>query len=176
MEEEVLVPESRIAVLIGKNGETRRKIEYKTKTGIAIDSETGAVTVKGNSENAMGFYNALGIIKAVARGFSPENAFLLSRKGYLLELLKISDYIGKNPSLQKAKRGRIIGRQGRAREKIEKKTGCKISVQGKTIAIIGKQENIEKARNAIEILLGGAKHETAFHMLDEKEQPKKFEI
>jgi len=175
LQESILIPESRIAVLIGKSGKTKREIESKTKTRIEIDSEEGEVLVEGKEKNAISFYNAINIIKAIARGFSPENAFLLLEDEILLEIMKISDYIGDNDSLLKAKRGRIIGTEGRSREKLENKTRTKISVQGKTIAIIGKGNSIEKAKTAIEMLLGGAKHGTAFSLMDRK-QVKKFEI
>jgi len=175
LQEQILIPESRIGVLIGKQGITRKKIERETRTRLDIDSAIGEVIVNGSEKNAIGFYNALNIIKAIGRGFSPKNAFLLLKEGFILEVLRIPDYVGDNESLLKAKRGRIIGRDGKAREKIEKKFKTKISVLGKTVSIIGESKGIEKSKRAIEMLLGGAKHATALGSPGRGEL-KKFEI
>ena len=77
MDESIKVPKERIAALIGKEGKTRREIEKLTKTRIGIESKTGIVTVEGEKKG-LDFYNALNIIKAIARGFAPIKAFLLT--------------------------------------------------------------------------------------------------
>jgi ribosomal RNA assembly protein len=157
MEEIIRVPEERIGVLIGPEGSTKKKIEKQTKTKMEIDSKEGEVIVSGDGEN---YFKAIDIIKAIARGFSPERAFTLQKDDYLLKIIDITEYAGKNSSTQKAKRGRVIGREGIARMEIEKQTHCLISVQGKTVAIIGLAGEIEQALHAVEMLLQGAKHET----------------
>ncbi len=40
-EEFVRIPKERVAVVIGKKGETKKEIEKRTKTRVEIDSETG---------------------------------------------------------------------------------------------------------------------------------------
>ena len=59
---------------------------------------------------------------------------------------------------------------------IEKRTGAFISVFGKTVSIIAKIEEMEKAEKAVEMLLGGAKHSTAFKYLGKKEEKKEFRL
>ena len=162
MEELIKIPEERVGVLIGPNGATKRKIASKTKATIEVDSPTGEVTLIGEGES---FFKAADIVRAIGRGFSPERAFTLLKDDYLLKIIDITDYAGKNQSNQKAKRGRIIGREGTARLEIEKKTHCLISVHGKTVAVIGLADEIDKAVEAVEMLLEGAKHETVEHIL-----------
>ena len=41
---------------------------------------------------------ALDVIKAIARGFSPERAFNLFKDDTLLKIIDITDYAGKNSS------------------------------------------------------------------------------
>ncbi len=162
MEELIRIPEDRVGVLIGPKGSVKRKIESKTKVTLDIDSAEGEVTVDGEGE---GYFKAHDIVKAIGRGFSPEKAFTLLKDDYLLKIIDITDYTGKNTSNQKAKRGRVIGRHGLARLEIEKRTHCLISVHGKTVAIIGLAGEIDTAVDAVQMLLEGAKHETVEHIL-----------
>jgi len=172
MEELIKVPEERIGALIGPKGKTRREIEKKTKATVMIDSGTGEVTVTGEGE---GFFKAADIVKAIARGFSPERAFKLLEDDYLLKIVDVIDFAGKNPSSQKAKKGRVIGREGLIRRQIEKKTHSLISVYGKTVSIIARLDELEAALQAVEMLLEGAEHETMEYYLEKKSKDR-FEL
>ncbi|MBI4053493.1 MAG: RNA-processing protein [Candidatus Diapherotrites archaeon] len=165
--ESFFVPKERVAVIIGKNGVTRRKIESLTGTKISVESGTGEVSVE-SEKTGLNFYNALNIIRAIARGFAPEKAFTLADDSFLLEIIPLEDILGKSKSSQIAKKGRIIGRNGAARNILEEKTGCFISVFGKTVAIIGRPDGIERARKAVEMLLEGANHSTVYRFLDSR--------
>jgi ribosomal RNA assembly protein len=139
---------------------------------IEVDSQTGDITVDGEGEN---FYKVCDVIKAIGRGFSPEKALKLLENDYLLKIISIKDYVGKNSSAQQAKRGRVIGREGFARNEIERKTNSFVSVQGKTVAIISRVGDLEAAMKSVEMLLKGAKHETMQHYLETKDNSR-FEL
>ena len=168
MQEYLKVPKERIAVLIGKNGETRKEIEKTTKTKIEIDSKTGDIDVDG--EDAITFYISLNIIKAIARGFSPEHAFLLKEEDYSLEIIELKEILGKNEKLLQQKKGRVIGKNGKTRKQIEEQTDTLISVYGKTIGIIGKEKGIKKAKTTIKMLLEGASHSSAESFLSKEKE------
>ena len=51
---------------------------------------------------------------------------------------------------------------------LSEKSGCFISVFGKTVAIIGRPDGIERARKAVEMLLEGANHSTVYRFLDSR--------
>ncbi len=165
MEDIIKIPDERIGVIIGPNGSVKKKIIKETKTKIEVDSGNGEVLVEGEGED---FFKAQDIIKAIARGFSPERAFKLLEKDYLLKIVEITDFVGKNKSAQEAKRGRVIGKEGLARREIEKKTGALISVYGKTVSIIARAQDIDTAINSVELLLQGHTHETVEHFLEYK--------
>ena len=165
MEEQTKVPEERIGALIGPEGTAKKEIEKKTKAKLLVDSATGDVTITGEGE---GFFKAADTVKAIARGFSPERAFTLLKTDCLLKVVDITEFVGKNAANQKAKRGRVIGKEGRIRREIEKKTHSLISVYGKTVAIIAKAEDLELALEAVEILLQGAEHSTMESIIDKK--------
>ena len=157
----LLVPHHRVGAIIGKAGATKKEIETKTETVITIDSDAGEVEIvrKGHP---LGYMKAMRVVKAIARGFSPEHAYRLFDEEVVFDLIELQEELGKNESRIKAKKGRVIGAHGKAREEIEKDTGASISVYGKTIGIIGKEEEIEKAKTAIEMLLGGVAHSAVF--------------
>ena len=70
-------------------------------------------------------------------------------------------------------RGRIIGKDGRAREQIEDMADVEISVFGKTIGLIGYPEQLKIARTAIDMLIEGVPHENVFAFLDKKKKESK---
>jgi ribosomal RNA assembly protein len=171
----LLIPHERIGVLIGQKGKTKTYIAKTTHTKIEIDSNSGEVEIQMKG-NPIGFLKAMNIVKAIGRGFSPENAFKLLQDETTLEIIELREILGKSENRMKAKKGRVIGSKGEAREEIEKETGTKISVYGKTISIIGKPEGVEKAKSAIEMLLGGATHNMAYESLKRHYNNQKFEL
>ena len=74
----IRVPNDRIAVLIGKSGNVKSKIETVCHVSIDIDGDTGEVLIKsqGDVEKIQPF-KAMEIVTAIGRGFSPENAMTL---------------------------------------------------------------------------------------------------
>ncbi|OPX75355.1 MAG: polynucleotide phosphorylase/polyadenylase [Methanoregulaceae archaeon PtaB.Bin152] len=172
--QELKVAGNRIGVLIGKGGLIKKELEEKTGTVISIDSQEGIVRVEG--EDAVPFLRAVEVIQAVNRGFSPERAFrLLDDEDLLLEVIDLSG-LADSPRQMDRLRGRIIGRDGRAREQIEHMTHTQISVMGKTIALIGLPEQMKVARAAIDMLLEGSPHEAVFSYLEKKRQDAKQDM
>jgi ribosomal RNA assembly protein len=105
------------------------------------------------------------VIKAIGRGFNPDIAFLILKQDYVFELINMNDFAKtKNDSVRL--KGRVIGSEGKSRNTIEELTETNISVYGKTIGIIGLQENVASARKAIESLLSGSPHSNVFRFLE----------
>lgn len=162
-EEEIHIPKERISALIGKSGDVRRSIERKSKTKIIIDAEEGIITIK--SKDQFNLWICKKVIEAIGRGFNPEIAQKLFKEGTIYELIDIRDFAGSSKKKLIRLRGRIIGRAGKSKSLLQKYTNTDISIYGKTIGIIGKPENVELARKAIEMLLSGAKHSTAYNFI-----------
>jgi len=59
----------------------------------------------------------------------------------------------------------IIGKRGKSRAMLEELTECAISVYGGTVAIIGTYERLPVAKEAVEMLIGGAFHKTVWNHL-----------
>lgn len=164
--QELKIPVDRVAVLIGKNGEVKKRIESNMHVRLEIHSEEGDVVVSG--EDSVRVYETLNIIKAIGRGFNPEIAELLYDEENTLELISISDFSGNSQKKLLRLRGRVIGQEGKSRKMIESLTETYISVYGKTIALIGKVEAVAMSRQAIEMLLEGAPHGNVYKWLEDK--------
>ncbi len=174
MMQEVKITSARIGVIIGKGGVTKKNIEKATQTRIQVDSEEGTVIVEG--DNAEAVLRVVEVLNAINRGFSPERAFsLIEDEDLLFDLIDLSGLTDSPRQLDRL-RGRIIGRDGRAREQIEHMTGVSISVLGKTVAMIGSPDQIKLARTAIEMLINGVPHETVFSFLERKRREGKQDM
>ena len=161
------IPKERIAVLIGKSGEVKKALEETTNTRIDIDSHEGDVTVRG--EDPLTLFSVRDIISAIARGFNPEIAQLLLKQDYMFELVELRDFV-KNKNQMPRIKGRIIGKEGKARAIIEDLTDTYICVYGKTIGIIGLGEDVAMARRAIESLAAGSPHNSIYKWLEKKKR------
>ncbi|MEM2874076.1 MAG: KH domain-containing protein [Candidatus Nanoarchaeia archaeon] len=160
-EEEILIPKTRVAVLIGKKGATKKELETKGHIKLKVASD-GSVEIKGH--DALEVMVAKNIIEAIGRGFNPEIAILLLKEENAYELIHMENYIGRGKDLRRI-RGVLIGKKGKTRKFLEETTKTHISIFGKTIAIIGPAEGVSKARRAVEMFLTGAKHATVYKFL-----------
>lgn len=155
MLKKVGVPKERLAILIGKNGATKREIERITNTHIEIADE---VTIEGGLE----VLSAENIVTAISRGFLPEQAMRLADENNTLCIIQLP----KNKKSLSRTRARIIGKNGRSRKNIERLTRTDIVVYGKTVSIIGAYENVEYAREVLEMLVKGSKHSNVYRYLE----------
>ncbi|PIN69734.1 RNA-processing protein [Candidatus Woesearchaeota archaeon CG11_big_fil_rev_8_21_14_0_20_43_8] len=162
---ELKVPKDRVAVIIGKGGKIKQDIEAKTNVILDIDSEEGTVMISG--KDAVAVFTCMDIIKAIARGFNPEIAYRLLKIDYVLELINIPDFVKSKDQIARLK-GRVIGKDGKARACIEELTETSISVYGKTIALIGHADYISLARKAVESLLNGSPHSNVYRWLEKQ--------
>jgi len=171
------IPMSRVAVLIGHEGGTKRLIEEKTGAKVLVNSKTGDVTIYDEEcaqKDPLLPLKVEYIIKAIARGFSPENALLLLRDDMYFKMFDIRDYVGKHKTAQRRARGRVIGEKGRTREIIEELTGVKVSVSGYSVSLIGDFESLSVAEVAVDMLLHGARHSTVYSFLEKKRREAKL--
>ena len=168
---ELKIPEERVAVLIGKDGETKKQIE--AETGCTLDiSKEGDVQIMG--DDGLILYTTREIVHAIARGFNPKIALLLLKQDYAFEIINMKDVAGKSKNTMQRLKGRVIGKGGKSREEIERLTDCHISIYGKTIGIIGEQAQVMVAREAVAMLLGGSIHKTVFQYLERKKKEMMF--
>jgi ribosomal RNA assembly protein len=167
---EIKIPIDRIAVLIGKEGETKAHIESALKAKINVNSQEGDVQISG--EDPLSMFTCVEIVKAIGRGFNPEIALNLKKIDYVLEIISINEYIKTKNDLTRL-RGRVIGKEGKARRVIEDILGIDICVYGKTISLIGRGDDVAIGRRAMESLLQGSTHANVYKSLEKQKINKK---
>jgi ribosomal RNA assembly protein len=158
MIKKIKIPEERIPVLIGHAGEIKKGIEKCTKTKISVNEE---VLIEGDAIDVLMTEN---IIKAVGRGFSPEIAMKLADEEKYLLVIPLP----KDRKELKRLKSRLIGTKGKCRKNIELLTKTNLSVYGKTVSIIGRYDDVEKARMAIKKLISGMTHKSVYKFLESR--------
>jgi ribosomal RNA assembly protein len=163
----IRVPNDRIAVLIGKSGSAKLKIETLCHVSLDIDGDTGEVLIKsqGDVEKIQPF-KAMEIVTAIGRGFSPENALTLLKGENTLHVIDLREFAGKSNANVERIKGRIIGEGGRARQNMENLTGTHISVYGRTVSIIGDGNQLRSTVDAISAISSGSNHGPVYTKLE----------
>ena len=170
----VKIPQDRIGVLIGEGGETMRKIEAEAQVRLDIDSEDGAVAVETVGDPLAGL-KAPDIVRAIGRGFAPEDALMLLADDMMMFDLIDIDAAARNKNDMKRKKGRLIGEGGRTRELMEELSGASVVIYGSTLGAIGTPPQVEAVRSAAEMLLDGAPHGAVYSFLEEKHNEMKHQ-
>jgi ribosomal RNA assembly protein len=163
----VKVPDDRIGVLIGAGGETMREIEERAEVRLDIDSESGNVRIEKVGDPVTGLKGP-DIVKAIGRGFAPEDALrLLDDEMMLFDVVDVGAVARNKKDLRRHK-SRLIGEGGRTRELMEDLTGASVSIYGSTLAIIGGPQQVDAVREAAEMILEGAPHGAVYSFLERK--------
>ncbi|MEM0350419.1 MAG: KH domain-containing protein [Archaeoglobaceae archaeon] len=163
MRMEIEVPEDRIGVIIGKDGEVKRRIEEKCNCKLSF----GKNTVTVDFEDNLSFMKAKNAILAIARGFGAEIAMkLLEDENLVFESIDLSQLV--SDKAVKRVLGRIIGKEGKMKKQIEDLLNVHISVYDRYVSIIGEFENLSIAREAISMLIEGSQHSTVLKFIEKK--------
>lgn len=162
------IPKDRVGVTIGKNGKIKHQLEIITKTELKIDSETGNIAISSTdeTEDPLAIWKARYMIKAIGRGFNPEIALRLDNEELILEIINLQDYVGKSKKALVRQKGRIIGKGGRTRQIMHDMLDVEISIYGKTVSLIGKIENVQMAKEAINMILEGSRQKSVYAYLE----------
>lgn len=167
----VKIPADRIGVLVGLDGKIKETIEKKLHVELQIDSESGdiAISLSPDAEDPSRLFRAKEVITAIGRGFSPEKAFrLIDNEDNVFEIIDLREIFGRSESDIRRLKGRVIGKDGKTRRIIEELTEANISVYGHTIGIIGGAEQVQIAKEAVEMLIKGKQHATVYKFLHRK--------
>ncbi len=177
----------RLAVAIGKNGETKKRIETITGTLIKINSKTGDFYVEANPDAkftddqefidsyGVRVYNTNHILEAINYGFNPDKALKLLDSEIVLEIVDLENLLGTSGNKLKRIKGRIIGDNGKIRSSIEQFTGVFLSIYNKYLAIIGEFNSIKIAKKGINMIILGSAHKTVLAYLQHEYQKRKQE-
>jgi ribosomal RNA assembly protein len=169
------IPHDRIGAMIGKQGETLKRLELEGKVKLHVDSESGEVTIHDDkAEDTYLAYRMRDVLKAIGRGFSPDNALLLLKDEMYYEEFDIRDFVGRSNKRIMQVRSRVIGTDGKTRRLIEELTNCLISIKGNSVALIGDLEGLKVASKAVTMLLSGSEHSSVYSFMERKRKDLKI--
>ncbi len=158
----VKIPAQRARLLLKNDGKLLKEFEKITNVKLEVNQDEVAFEV----DDPIKAMSIKQVLTAFGRGFSLDDALYLLDDSYGLEIIDITDFVGKSKSRLVTMRGRVIGTEGKTKRTIENATGTKIAVYGKTVSIIGPWDKIPKARRAVEMILEGAMHNTVYRWLE----------
>ncbi len=165
----VKIPQSRVGVLIGPDGKTKTELEERSGARIRIESGSGEIQI--DDERVFEPVLTLKVrdcVRAIGRGFSPEHAMRLFQDDTYLDIIDLTEFVGKSQKDLERVRARIIGTGGKTRRSIEEATGVHVSILGKTVGLIGEIAEVALSREAVEMILAGAAHGTVYKFLERK--------
>src|SRR5688572_1814629 len=163
----VRIPQERVGVVIGPGGETKQQLEQMTGVKTRVDSEQGEVWIDDqNPADPLMPLKAEDIVRAIARGFSPDHAFKLLNEDYYLHVFDIHDFVGKDRDDVRRVSARVIGSEGKTRRLIEELSGALVTVYGHTVSIIADLDSMDIAKRACDMILSGSEHSAVYRFLE----------
>lgn len=163
----IRIPLDRIGVLIGQKGETKKDLETISGVKLNIDSIQGEIEIDDrNAKDPLISIKIENIIRAIGRGFSPQNAMKLMDDFVDFFIFDLHDYIGKKESHLRRIKSRIIGKDGKTKRVLEDLTNSKISIYGHTIAIISDIDRMNILKKSVDMLITGSKHATVYRFVE----------
>jgi ribosomal RNA assembly protein len=161
------IPMDRVGVLIGHKGQTKKDLEDKCGIKLNIDSKQGEVVIEEEEESdPLALIKVENIIKAIGRGFSPENAYMLFNDESDFFSFDLHDYVGKKDSHVRRLKSRVIGKEGKTRKVLEELTNSKISIYGHTVSVISDMVKMNILKKAIDMILTGSKQATVYRFVE----------
>ena len=161
------IPMERVAVLIGRNGETKKDLEEKSGLKINIDSKLGEVVIDNHEvEDTLMIIKIENIVKAIGRGFSPQNAMKLMDDDADFFVFDLYDYVGKKEAHVRRLKSRIIGKEGKTKRVLEGLTDARISIYGHTVSVISDIVRMNILKKSIDMILAGRKQATVYRFVE----------
>lgn len=161
------IPMERVAVLIGRNGVTKKDLEEKSGLKINIDSKLGEVVIDNHEvEDPLMIIKIENIVKAIGRGFSPKNAMKLMNDDADFFVFDLYDYVGKKEAHVRRLKSRIIGKEGKTKRVLEELTNARISIYGHTVSVISDIFRMNILKKSIDMILAGRKQATVYRFVE----------
>jgi ribosomal RNA assembly protein len=166
----IRIPKERVGILVGPEGTIKAYIEKKLNVKLNIDSEGSiSIVLLEDAPDPSMLLKAKDVVNAIGRGFSPETAFRLIRnEDDIFDMVDLRLIFGRSESDMKRIKGRIIGTEGKTRRLIEELSEADVVVYGHTVGIIGSFEQVDIARNAVQMIIEGCQHHSVYKYLQRK--------
>jgi len=164
MIEYVRIPEERMRIFRKDSG-LKKNLEKLSEAKIELGEDVVIET-----DDPLKMMRIKEVVKAFGRGFDMEDALNLLDEDFCLQPIEVRDFAGKSRNRMLTLKGRVIGSEGKTKQRIEKMTETKIAVYGKTVCIVGRWLDVQLAAKAIEMLLSGSLHNTVYRFLEQQKR------
>lgn len=144
----------------------KKNIEKLQEVGsvkIFIEEKDLNARIEGESDKE---YFTEKVLNALFMGFPVEKALKLYNEKYFFEVIDLSIVLNGNEKLIERYKGRLIGKGGKSKKIIQELSGCFISFDSDCVGLIGEYDSIQKAKEAIKMLLEGARHASVYAFLE----------
>lgn len=141
--------------------ENKRVLEKKLNVKIEVLGRK--VTINGNEIDE---FIASKVIEASEIGFDIETALFITDEDYVFEKVEIKNLTKRNNLTEV--RARLIGKEGRTKELIEELSECYICVNINEVGIIGPNDMIKNAMQAVAKLIQGSKQSSVYAYLEKQ--------
>jgi ribosomal RNA assembly protein len=162
------VPPESFEKVKGELGQVMGELRRRLGVRLTLDESNSRVLIEAEGEgDAANVLRARDIVRAIAIGFSPQDALQLLDEDYVLVVVDVTQAVGDKENHLRRVLGRVIGENGRARRTLEEITGTKIVVNDRgLVGIIGDYERSQIARHGVELLVQGRMHATVYRRLE----------
>jgi len=94
----------------------------------------------------------------------------------VFDFVDLRAVFGRSESDIRRVKSRIIGMNGKTRRTIEELTEADVVVYGHTVGLIGTFEQVDAARNAVQMLVEGSQHHSVYAFLQKKRRELKKQM
>lgn len=148
----------------------KSKIEESMNARLKI---TGTdIEISGDDKDGYSEYLASKALEAIDMGLSPDTALQLKNEEWMFEKIDIKDSVKQSRVL--TVKGRIIGKDGKAKKSLENLTGCEIEIYGHYVGILGRASDVIVAVNAIIKLIQGSPHSKVYAYLERSQEARQL--
>ncbi len=150
----------------------KKRIESNLGVKLVIDLNSEILTIQ-TEKNAYVLYEVKDIVDAIDVGFRSDIAMLLALDNFRKDAIDVKS-VSRNKKDLRRIMSRIIGKEGYARKKIEDLCEVFLAINDKRgiVYIIGEEENVDLAKEALKLLISGKKHKTVYDFII-RHKPKK---
>lgn len=145
--------------------------ETESRTGTRITESDGTLEIEGEGGDE---WVAEQVLRALVLGFPPERAFKLTDEEWFLEEVDIEQAMRGSPRAVERQKARLIGTGGTAKKTLEELSGAYLSVTGDKVAILGRHEDLQDAKEAVLGLLEGRPHGSVYASLEKRKRAEKY--
>lgn len=156
---------------IKKNESILREAESSTSSQVIIDERNMVALIQGKEEKS-DVLKIRDFIIALDNCVDEYTALDIIKRDYMLYLIDLRNIFSKDDVRRVL--ARVIGEGGKIKSRISEITGCSIIINEPNIILIGGYEDVEYAKQAIQIIVDGSPYTKLFKYLEKVRREKEL--